>query len=100
MAQSGPLRRALKTSAIPPTATLRGGGTNWRYRPVAVIMEQQKARSFELRAALSLAKLYQSPGRPTDAHNVLAPALQGLSPTPEFPAIEEAQSLFEALAHL
>ena len=49
------------------------------------IAQQQKARSLELRAALSLAKLYQSTGRATEAHAVLAPALEGFSPTPEFP---------------
>ena len=49
------------------------------------VAQQQKARSFELRAALSLAKLYQSTGRAADAHAVLAPALEGFSPTPEFP---------------
>ena len=61
------------------------------------IAQQQKARSFELRAALSLAKLYQSTGRAADAHAVLAPALEGFSPTPEFPEIEEAQALLEVL---
>jgi predicted ATPase len=54
------------------------------------VAQQQKARSFELRAALSLAKLYQSTDRPIDAHNVLAPALEGFSPTPEFPEVAEA----------
>ncbi len=39
--------------------------------------KQQATRSFQLRAALSLAKLYQSTGRPADAHAVLAPALEG-----------------------
>ena len=62
------------------------------------IAQQQKAPSFELRAALSLAKLYQSTGRAADAHAVLAPALEGFSPTPEFPEIEEAQKLLAALA--
>ena len=62
------------------------------------IAQQQKARAFELRAALSLAKLYQSTGRAADAHAVLAPALEGFSPTPEFPEIEEAQALLAALA--
>jgi len=62
------------------------------------VAQQQKARSFELRAALSLAKLYQSTGRPIDAHDVLGPALEGLSPTPEFPQIAETKALFEALA--
>jgi hypothetical protein len=57
------------------------------------IAQQQKARSFELRAALALAKLYQGRNRAAGAHAVLAPALQGFSPTPEFPEIEEAQAL-------
>ena len=61
------------------------------------IAQQQKAKSFELRAALSLAKLYQSTGRPADAHAILAPALEGFSSTPEFPEIEEAQALLEVL---
>ena len=57
------------------------------------VAQQQKARSFELRAALSLAKLYQSTGRAAEAHAVLAPALEGFSPTPELPEIAEAQAL-------
>ena len=60
--------------------------------------QQQKARSFELRAALSLATLYQSTGRAADAHAVLVAALEGFAPTPEFPEIEEAQALLAALA--
>jgi hypothetical protein len=46
-----------------------------------------------LRAALSLAKLRQMAGRPAEAHAVLAPALEGFSPTPEMPEIAEAQAL-------
>jgi predicted ATPase len=61
------------------------------------IAQQQKARSSELRAALSLAKLYHSADRPADAHAVLASALKGFSPTPEFPEIAEAQTLLSAL---
>jgi predicted ATPase len=59
---------------------------------------EQKARSFELRAALALAKLYQATGRPGDAHAILAPALEGFSPTPEMREIGEAQALLAALA--
>ena len=55
------------------------------------------ARSFQLRAALSLAKLYQSNDRPAEAHAVLAPALEGFSPTPEMPEIAEAQTLLAAI---
>jgi class 3 adenylate cyclase/predicted ATPase len=62
------------------------------------IAREQGTRSFGLRAALSLAKLYQSIGHPVDAHAVLAPALEGFWPTPEMPEIGQAQSLLEALA--
>ena len=64
------------------------------------VAKQQGTRSFELRAALSLAKLYQSIGRPADAHAVLAPALEGFAPTPEMPEITEAQALLAALAEM
>jgi predicted ATPase len=57
------------------------------------VAKQQGARSFELRAALALAKLYQSTARLTEAHAVLAPTLEGFAPTPEMPEIAEAQAL-------
>jgi predicted ATPase len=62
------------------------------------VANQQGTRSFELRAALSLAKLYQSTNRLADAHAVLAPAVEGFSPTPEMPEIAEAVSLVSRLA--
>ncbi len=62
------------------------------------IAKQQGARSWGLRAALALAKLYQSTARPADAHAVLAPALEGFVRTPEMPEIAEAQALMERLA--
>jgi predicted ATPase len=57
------------------------------------IAQQQKARSFELHAALSLAKLYQSTGRASDAYASLAPAPEGFSPTPEFPVTKRRKTL-------
>ena len=70
------------------------------YRAAVAIARCQKARSFELRAAHSLAKLYQSTRRLAEAHAVLAPALEGFSATPEMPEIAEAQALFAALAEM
>jgi hypothetical protein len=62
------------------------------------LARRQGARSFELRAALSLAKLYQTTARLLDAHAVLAPALEGFAPTPEMPEIAAAQALLQRLA--
>jgi predicted ATPase len=68
------------------------------YRTAIAIAKQQGARSYELLASLSLAKLYQSTGRPAEAHAVLAPALEGFSPTPEMPEIAEALALLDELS--
>ena len=62
------------------------------------IASEQGTRSFGLRAALSLAKLYQSTARPSDAHAVLAPAIEGFAPTSAMPEIAEAAALLTALA--
>ena len=62
------------------------------------IAQSQKARSFELRAALSLAKLYRAANRDADAHAVLAPAVEGFPPTRQFPELAEAQTLLSALS--
>ena len=78
---------------IPPTPPPR----RKRFMTAIAVAKQQSTRSFELRAALSLAKLYQSTGRPAEAHAVLAPALEGFTPTPEMPEIAEAQALLAAL---
>src|SRR5208337_2183796 len=64
------------------------------------VAQQQKARSFELRAALSLAKLYRATGRPAEAYAVLAPSLEGFSPTAEMPEVAEAQALLGALTEV
>jgi predicted ATPase len=68
------------------------------FQRATAIAKQQGSRSYGLRAALSLAKLYQSTGRPAEARAVLASALGGFSPTPEMPEIAEAEALMERLA--
>jgi predicted ATPase len=73
------------------------------FRTAIAVAKRQGTRSFEPRAALALAKLYQSTGRPAEAHAVLAPAVEGFSPTSEMPEIAEAEALvvaIEAGAHL
>jgi hypothetical protein len=67
------------------------------FQTAIAVAKQQTTCSFALRAALSLAKLYESTGRPVVAHAVLAPALEGFAPTPEMPEIAEAHALIERL---
>jgi class 3 adenylate cyclase/predicted ATPase len=67
------------------------------FRTAIAIAQKQGTRSFELRASLALAKLFQSTARPVEAHAVLAPPLEGLAPT-QMPEIAEAQALLRSLA--
>ena len=62
------------------------------------IAQSQQARSFELRAALSLAKLYRAADRDADAHAALTLAVEGFPPTQQFLELTEAQSLFSTLS--
>ena len=67
------------------------------FQTALAVAKEQGARSWGLRAALSLGKLYQSTDRFAEAHAVLAPALEGFSPTPEMREIAEAQALLVAI---
>jgi adenylate cyclase len=68
------------------------------FQTAIAIAGGQGARGYTLTASHALAKLYQSTGRPDDAREILAPALEGFSPTPEMPEIAEAQALLGRLA--
>ena len=54
---------------------------------------RQRARSFELRAALALGRRHWANGRRADAQAVLVPALEGFAPMAEMPEIARAQEL-------
>ena len=68
------------------------------YLSAIAIAQQQKAKSFELRAAFPWRRFINRVGRLAEAHAVLAPAIVSFSPTPEFPEIAEAQAFLTALA--
>jgi thioredoxin-like negative regulator of GroEL len=57
------------------------------------IARSQQTRTFELRAAVSLAKLYHTTGRNQVASELLVPALVGINAGAEVPEVEEAQRL-------
>ncbi|HLX99731.1 MAG TPA: adenylate/guanylate cyclase domain-containing protein [Roseiarcus sp.] len=67
------------------------------FQTAIAIAEGQGARGYALIASHALARLCQSTGRADEARAILAPALEGLSPTPEAPEIAEAQALFARL---
>ena len=62
------------------------------YQPIGLPYSYHPVMLSGERAALGLAKLYQRTCRAAYARSVLAPALQGLSPSADFPDVAEARS--------
>jgi predicted ATPase len=61
------------------------------------IVQQQKAGSLELRAALDLVRLYSSTSRHADARALLASVLKGFLPTRKFRRSRKAQTILATL---
>ena len=66
-------------------------------RSVAVARQQQ-ARSFELRAAMSLARLWRDQGNPQQARELLAPVYGWFTEGFDTLDLKEAKALLEELA--
>jgi tetratricopeptide (TPR) repeat protein len=63
-----------------------------------MIARAQKARTFELRAAIALGRLFRDTGRESSVFEVLGQALTGFSKGPELREVEEAQLLLASVA--
>jgi predicted ATPase len=63
-----------------------------------VVARQQQAKSWELRAAMSMARLWRDLGRPQQAHEVLAPVYSWFTEGFDTRDLKEAKVLLEELA--
>jgi class 3 adenylate cyclase/predicted ATPase len=68
------------------------------FKTATDIARAQHTRTFELRAALSLAKLYKVTGQHQEVRDLLLPALTGFSEGPDLPEVAEANRLLASLA--
>jgi predicted ATPase len=67
------------------------------YRKALDIAEEQGAKLWELRAAVSLARLRRDQGRPAEARDLLAPVYGWFTEGFDTPDLQEAKALLEAL---
>jgi predicted ATPase len=68
------------------------------FQRALTIALEQKAKSFELRAAMSLARLWRDHGRHGDAHALLAPVYGWFTEGFDTADLKEAKTLLEKLA--
>jgi predicted ATPase len=69
----------------------------WLQRALDVV-RRQEAKSLELRAAMSLARLWQQQGKRTKAYELLTPIYTGFTEGFDTADLQEAKTLLETLA--
>ena len=69
------------------------------FRRSIVMAQDQNTKSWELRAATSLARLWQSQDKRQDAHNLLAPVYEWFTEGFDTADLREAKTLLEELEH-
>src|SRR5262249_15873444 len=68
------------------------------FRTAIAIAQQQKARTFELRAAMSLARLWRDQGKRDEAHDLLAPVYGWFTEGFDTLDLKEVKALLDELA--
>jgi predicted ATPase len=67
------------------------------FQQALAIARRQQAKSWELRAAMSLSRLWQRQGKRTEAHQLLTPIYSWFTEGFDTPDLQEAKALLEAL---
>ena len=67
------------------------------YREALAVAQRQQARSLELRAATSLARLWRNQGRDDEARDLLAPVYGWFTEGFDTPDLKEAKALLDEL---
>jgi predicted ATPase len=74
------------------------GGAEASYREAIAIAQQQSAKLWELRAAMSLVRLWRDQGKRTEAHDLLSSVYGWFTEGFGTPVLKEAKALLEELA--
>jgi predicted ATPase len=73
-------------------------GAEQNYKDALAAARRQSARTFELRAAMSLARLWRARGQCAQARELLAPIYGWFTEGVDTPVLQDAKALLESLA--
>ena len=74
------------------------GGAEASYREAIATAQQQSAKLWELRAAMSLARVWRDQGKCTEARELLVPVYDWFTEGFGTPVLQEAKALVEELS--
>jgi predicted ATPase len=94
LAEGYRLQGALLLNQAPPDAAQAEAS----FRQALTIARRQQAKSWELRAAMSLARLWQQQGKRAEAYELLAPVYGWFTEGFDTADLQEAKALLDALA--
>ena len=79
-------------------ATGDSSGADRSYHQALAVAKLQSAKLFELRASISLARLWCKQGKRTEAHDLLAPVYNWFTEGFDTPVLQDAKALLDQLA--
>ena len=80
------------------TAIGKEAAAEQNYRHGLTVANRQNAKTLELRAATSLARLWRDQGKRTEAHDLLAPIYGWFTEGFDTPVLQDAKALLDELA--
>jgi predicted ATPase len=80
------------------SAVAQSGEAEACFQQALDVARRQEAKSLELRAAVSLSRLWQQQGKRTEAYNLLAPIYGWFTEGFDTADLQEAKALLEVLA--
>ena len=82
---------------MPEKLRLSRPSRTWR-KPALTVARAQQAKSWELRAAMSMARLWRDQGKRDEARDLLAPVYNWFTEGFDTPDLKEAKALLDELA--
>jgi|SRR5689334_7294867 predicted ATPase len=82
---------------INPAAAGDWSEAEQQYRQAIAVAERQSAKLLQLRASVSLARLWRAQGRWAEAHDLLAPIYGWFTEGFDAPVLKEAKALLDEL---